>query len=205
MGIKEDEKFIKKFNDTKALEEATEAEVSKYKELVTKLSKEDNIVALDALASSSYGGDRAFECNWELSEKLNHKLLKLTNDSYYANTLGYIYYYGRTGKPDINKAWYYFSIGALGGWHESKYKLADMLIKGEPVVRNVELAGEILQEVYAESIVMFRDKEYKSNFPDIALRIGNYIKDVLIPDNIKFLGWDYEKACTFIFRQNLLC
>ena len=63
-----------------------------------------------------------------------------------------------------------------------------MLIKGEPVVRNVELAGEILQEVYAESIVMFRDKEYKSNFPDIALRIGNYIKDVLIPDNIKFLG-----------------
>ena len=104
MGIKEDEKFIKSLDDNKALEEASEADVKKYKELVTKLSEKDNIVAMEALAHSSYGGDRAFECNWELSEKLYHKLLKLTNDTYYANTLGYIYYYGRTGKPDFNKA-----------------------------------------------------------------------------------------------------
>ena len=63
-----------------------------------------------------------------------------------------------------------------------------MLIKGLPKVKNATLAGEILLKTYNESLGIFIDKNFDSKLADTALRMGNYIKDVLIPDNIKFYG-----------------
>lgn len=200
MGIKEDEEFIKRLEDQRALEAASDEDIAKYVDLVKSLAQKDNVIALEALASCSYGGNRAFPCDWKLSEKCYLKLLELTDESWYANALGYIYYYGRTADPDYEKAWYYYSIGAAGGWHESQYKIADMLIKGLPKVKNATLAGEILLKTYNESLGIFIDKNFDSKLADTALRMGNYIKEVLIPDNIKFYGWDHEKALYFYLQ-----
>lgn len=199
MGTK-DEEFIKNLSDEASLNSASEEDVSKYRSLIETLAEEDNIVALDALGYACYGGNRAFPCDWNRAEQCFLKLTELTDETFYPNTLGYIYYYGRTGKPDYEKAFYYFSIGAIGGVYESQYKIADMLIKGIPYVKNIELAGDILERIYKENLYMFIDKKFDCKFADIALRIGNYIKECLIPDPIKFLGFDYEKALHYYLQ-----
>lgn len=63
MGIKEDEEFIKSLSEQDALDSASEDDVAKYVDLVKTLAREDNVVALDALAGCSYGGNRAFPCD----------------------------------------------------------------------------------------------------------------------------------------------
>ena len=63
MGIKEDEEFIKRLEDQRALEAASDEDIAKYVDLVKSLAQKDNVIALEALASCSYGGNRAFPCD----------------------------------------------------------------------------------------------------------------------------------------------
>lgn len=200
MNIQDEEKFIKRFTDESALNAACDDEVKKFVETVKSLAKDDNVVALDALGFASYGGNRAFPCDWNLAEKCFLKLIELTDETFYVNALGYIYYYGRTAAPDYKKAFHYFSIAALDGVYESQYKIADMLIKGVPYVQNIDLAGQILEKIYRENLELFLRKNYDCKFADIALRIGTYIKDCVIPDSDKFLGFDYEKALHYYLQ-----
>lgn len=93
----------------------------------------------------------------------------------YGNTLGYIFYYGRTNdfKPEYDKAFKYFSIGAEGGFYESLYKLGDMYLNGYYVEKNPEQAVKLYTQVYEDVEHQFREEEFEGVFADISLRLGS--------------------------------
>lgn len=93
----------------------------------------------------------------------------------YGNTLGYIYYYGRTNdyNPEYDKAFEYFSIGAEGGFYESLYKLGDMYLNGYYVDENPEMAVKLYLAVYEDVEQQFRDEVFEGVFADISLRLGS--------------------------------
>ena len=119
-------------------------EVDTYKQMVLQGVEKDWPEALEALAYASYGGNNVFPENWKKSEECLLRLIELSdapNPAYY-NTLGYIYYYGRTTNrvPQYEKAYQYFSIAAIDGLFEATYKTADMLIAGKGVPKNIPAA-----------------------------------------------------------------
>ncbi len=61
-------------------------------------------------------------------------------------SLGYIWYYGRVGKTDYEKAFYYFSKAAC--IPNAQLKLADMYLRGYYVEKDVAKATEILKRLY---------------------------------------------------------
>ncbi len=121
-----------------------------------------------------YGGTKIYPTDWVKARDSFLKYYASTGDASAANTLGYIYYYGRTnnGVPEYNKAFKYFSIGNLGGSVESKYKLADMFYHGYGVKKNVELAYKTYSELYKKSLESFAEGYYWCEFADVALRLG---------------------------------
>lgn len=62
--------------------------------------------------------------------------------------LGYIWYYGRTGVKDYEKAFKYFSVAAERGNIVARYKLADMYKNGYFVEKNYEEYKRIIKELY---------------------------------------------------------
>lgn len=97
----------------------------------------------------------------------------------YANTLGYIYYYGRVNdfKPEYDKAYKYFSIGAEGGFYESMYKLGDMYLNGYYVEKDPQKAVKLYTQVYEDVEPQFREERFSGVFADIALRLGNLYRN----------------------------
>lgn len=93
----------------------------------------------------------------------------------YGNTLGYIFYYGRTNnfQPEYDKAFKYFSIGAEGGFYESIYKLGDMYLNGYYVEKDPERAVKLYTQVYEEVEHQFREEAFGGVFADISLRLGS--------------------------------
>ena len=155
---------------------APEEDFDTYRELVLKGAEKGWTEALEALAYASYGGNNVFPSNWKKSEECLLKLIEMQEDplpSYY-NTLGYIYYYGRTtgGVPQYEKAFQYFSIGAIHGVYESRYKLADMLLEGKGVPKNVAAAAILVKSIYQENKEFLEEGEMDTKFADVALRLG---------------------------------
>lgn len=99
----------------------------------------------------------------------------------FANTLGYIYYYGRTTnfEPQYDKAYYYFTIGADCGFFESTYKLGDMYKNGYYVEQNYETAIELYHRVCDYVEEQFYLEEFDGVFADIALRLGSMYREGL--------------------------
>ena len=62
--------------------------------------------------------------------------------------LGYIWYYGRTGKKDYEKAFKYFSKSAELGNLQSLYKIADMYKNGYFVEKDYDKYVSIINELY---------------------------------------------------------
>lgn len=124
--------------------------------IVNSLAESDDPNALEAFGYACYGGDNpVFECDWVKARDCFLKLCSLdTADDldkcYFANTLGYIFYYGRCndGVPENEKALKYFTVGANGGIYESMYKLADMYINGYGTDKNKRAAEYLISSVY---------------------------------------------------------
>jgi len=160
------------------LETADEATCAKYREYVEALCSINNVVGLRAKAYACYGnGNRAYACDWRSSEECLLKLMELDNDFWAANSLGYIYYYGRTtnGVPDYDRSFKYFSVAALYGIHEAIYKLADLCLKGQGVpMRCLEGAEHILSWLYNEQLrPLFLQGSFDCKLADVSLRLGN--------------------------------
>lgn len=64
------------------------------------------------------------------------------------DALGYIWYYGRTGQRDYEKAFKYFSLSKDCGNIQAAYKLADMYKNGYYVDRDYEKYKSIIEELY---------------------------------------------------------
>lgn len=153
----------------------------KYREYVDILCQNNIEIGLYEKAYGSYTGNAVFKQNWKAAEEYLLKILDLFDDAYAANSLGYIYYYGRTnnGEPDYEKALKYFTIAEMEGITEAKYKLCDMLFYGYGFPKKMpELAFKNLISLYYDLIGEFENENYSSEFADVAVRLGNYYLEV---------------------------
>lgn len=161
--------------------ETADAEVKGiYRKVLDSLCAENDTAALKKKAYACYGkGNAVYGQNWPASLECLVKLMDLEPDPQIANTLGYMYYYGRCtdGVPEYDKAFYYFSIGAAGWFYESRYKLADMYKHGYGVAKNPKAVSAIIWELYEEQLKKILKGEFRSNFADVALRAGNIWKE----------------------------
>lgn len=154
-----------------------------FKVALDELCNRKKAVAIQKRGYCYYGGTKIYPTDWIKARDSFIKHYSMTGDPNSANTLGYIFYYGRTnnGIPEYKKAFKYFSIGNLGGAVESKYKLADMFYHGYYVKKNVGLAYDIYRQMYSSLLISFLDKKYWCEFADIALRIGRYFYEGQYP------------------------
>ncbi len=203
-GIKE--YYIKSFDKGSMLERATNDELKLFVQYVEELCVKDNEAALYAKAYGCYGGNRAFLCDWVTSRECLLKLMEQDENPFLANTLGYIYYYGRctNGEPEYEKAFKYFSIGAAGYVYESRYKLADMFRNGYGVPKNNKIASSMIWELYDENIKYMYKGQFDCKFADIALRAGNLFRDGIDCDAEPDAAYFYYLQAEFAIKMRML-
>lgn len=172
--------IVGKIFDNENFDALTENESLLYRNLAYELSNKDVKEGLLAVGYGSYGGNNLFDCDYDLAEKCMLKLFdiieELPEKGFYANTLGYIYYYGRTNKgiSDYEKAFKYFSYGAHAGIYESIYKLSDMYKNGLGGIKSVSLAKELVRNIYGDLYSQFLCERFDCEFADVAIRLGNF-------------------------------
>ena len=176
MRIASDEEMKKCFIETyvDCQNEIPEGEKARFAEYVNEGCENGWEVALHAKAYGCYGGNAIFECDWNESLKCLLKLVDLTGNPDYYNTIGYIYYYGRCngGNPEYEKAFKYFAVGAAHGLYESMYKIADMFISGNGCLKNPVAGAKMILSMYSDNLDIFCEGGFDGKFADVALRIG---------------------------------
>ena len=176
----EKKNYVSSFEDDSSVKEASEKELALARKLIDDLCAEDSGLALHIKGYACYGGNRLYACDWITSRDCILRLYEKEGDPQYANTLGYIFYYGRCtgGTPEYDKAFHYFGIAAANGLYEGIYKLADMFRHGYGCEKNEKTAGKMYDMVYADSYKYFLQGQ-NANFADAALRLGNvYAKGI---------------------------
>lgn len=179
--MKEEEnekKFIEEHMDD--VDSMSEEELEHFRRAVEYGCEHDWPAALHAKGYGSYGnGNRAFPGNWETARDCFLRLVDLTGEASYYNSLGYIYYYGRCngGVPEYEKAFQYFSVGAAHGYFESMYKLADMFLKGKGCLKSPTAAAHIIASMYHENRDYFSNGGFDGKFADVALRLGGLFEN----------------------------
>ena len=157
-----------------------------YKYYLNKLIEMDNVLAIRAKAYLDYEGAFFWPTNYKESESLLLKLVQ-NGDEDAINTLGYLYYYHNpySSEPDYDKAYKYFSLGAIYNHAESKYKLFDMLFYGYGIEKNIKAAYRLIQPLYDEQKKLFLNGNHIWKFADVALRMavihnsGNFDNDIV--------------------------
>lgn len=175
------ERFIMQLDNDILLGDSDEGTLRLWRKFTDELAEMGNFNAMRIKAYACYGGNNVYECDWKESARLLDILWRKHSFGQAANTLGYIYYYGRIspdGKPDYEKAFFYFSIGSTYGIVESKYKLADMFVNGYYVARNEKLARDIVGELYGDTRYRFEYGDYGCEFADVAYRMGRLFRDI---------------------------
>ena len=205
-SVKED--FIDYFDGFISGGYAEEPALTLFTTFVRDMADEGNETALRILGYHSYGGSTAFPCDWELSKECIGRLFEDTGEPIYANTLGYLAYYGRCGDgvPDYDAAFRYFSYGSASGIIESAYKLADMYAGGKGIWKNDEAAFRIIQDLYTETLRRFCGGELTGKFADVAQRMGRlYENGSLDEPNPQAAYYYYLQARYAIrFRRKLV-
>ena len=166
--------YIGQFSDESFLDEASDIEVELCRKITDELCEQDDNGALELKGYACYGGNRLYDCDWEYSRDCMEKLFDMTDDAMYANTLGYIYYYGRCngGVPEYDKAFPMFVTSAANGIYEGIYKLADMYKNGYGCRKSPNTAFKLYRFVYDDCYGKFIDG-YDAKFADAALRLGD--------------------------------
>ncbi len=193
-------------SEPEKLKKLNEAEKAELRRLMADLAEEGEPYALQQLGYSCYGGDALFDCDWPRSRDCFLRLMDMDNvDDHakcsYANTLGYIFYYGRCngGVPEYDRAFTYFSIGAAGGYFESMYKLSDMYMHGYYVAKNTSAAETLVRMVYDENLGRIQHGDFACNFADAALRMGNLCRAGVLQEDPLY----YCTLADFALRRRL--
>ncbi len=187
--------YIDPFTKENGLVDASDEELTLCRHFIEILCQKKDITALRAKAFACYGGDRLYSCDWFTSRDCLKILFDIDDDPEYANTLGYIYYYGRcnNGIPEYEKSLKYFGIAAASGIYEGLYKLADQYANGYGCEKKPRVALHLYRMVYADSLKYFLKGDH-ANFADTALRMGHvYAKGIRVEKNL-------EKACFFYLQ-----
>ncbi|MBO5076598.1 MAG: sel1 repeat family protein [Clostridia bacterium] len=183
--------YIGLFNADDVVKKASEPELELCRKFTEELCAQDDTDALRLKGYACYGGNRLYACDWRASRDCMLKLYELTDDPTYANTLGYIYYYGRCngGVPEYEKAFEMYAIAAANGLHEGLYKLADMFRHGYACKKSERTARSLYGMVYEDCREQFLEGR-DGAFADAALRMGIvYQKGIgVVPDPV----WAYE-------------
>lgn len=193
------ELLVSMLNEDENLKTASPDEVKLYQKFSKELCERGEIPGLLAVGYGCYGGNRAFGCDWKKSEECMLKLIDVVDDvtdrAFYANTLGYIYYYGRTNNdvPEYEKAYKYFSFAAFNGVYEAQYKIADMYKNGYGVIKSPETSMNIVSRLYEENLEYIQSGDFNSKFADVALRMGS---------NALSVGLDYDCAVYYYYQAD---
>lgn len=109
--------------------------------------------------------------------------------------LGYIWYYGRTGEKDYEKAFKHFSAAAKRGNIVARYKLADMYKNGYYVEQDKEKYKAIVEELYP---LVKRARNVYEPLPEIFTRLARIrSEEGNIDEAVKL----YRKAKDFLAQR----
>lgn len=177
-----EEEYVKTNTDYEAMDYCGKPEEKEhYKEVLLKLVNEENVVALEIYAYSRYSGNSVFEQDFYASRDALLKLVDVAAEPapFWYNTLGFIYYYGRTnnGAAEYDKALQYYTVAACHGVYEAQYKLADMMLTGHGLPKNAVGAARVLDRLYGENRELLEQEKFDCKFADIALRVGSMYGD----------------------------
>ena len=126
----------------------------------------------DPWYSSDLGSFYYDRRQFDLARKYYEMTYEL-GDHAIAVCLGYIWYYGRTGTVDYEKAFRYYSEAARLGNDEATRKLADMYKNGYFVEKNEAKYREMIEELYEAH----KDDERRFiELPDICTRLAGIRK-----------------------------
>ena len=173
--------YISLFENDSHVQEATELELELCRKFTDELCQKGSARALHLKGYACYGGNRLYPCDWVTSRDCMIRLYEKTDDPMYANTLGYIYYYGRCtqGVPEYAKAYDMFSVAAANGLHEGLYKLADLFRHGYGCKKSPRTARALYSMAYEDCHKKFLKGDTQGSFADAALRMGNvYLRGI---------------------------
>ena len=105
-----------------------------------------------------------------------YEMADAAGDPEVLNVLGYMWYYGRTGTVDYEKAFHYFSKGADNGDQASRYKLADMYKNGYFVMQDMNKYRQILEEM-CEYLKIGSYPDKLTVLPDVYCRLAGIRKE----------------------------
>lgn len=115
------------------------------------------------------GGTYYSERDFDLAEHYYKIAAELGSIDAY-ECLGYVYYYGRTGKPDYEKAFYcYKKVMEETGDIEATYKIADMYRNGYYVEKDERKYEEIIESLYPR---VKDENSLSSLLPEVFSRLG---------------------------------
>ncbi|MBP3804395.1 MAG: sel1 repeat family protein [Oribacterium sp.] len=151
-----------------------------------------------------YCGTKIYPNDWFKAREAFEEYYQMTGDASAANTLGYIYYYGRCtgGVPEYDKAFMYFSVGHAYSYFESTYKLADMLANGYGVVKDEESANHLYRSVYKKNLKRFI-KGDDCKFADTALRMGNVYRNGIGVEADPEMAYFYYIQADYAIRKRM--
>lgn len=139
------EKAIRRINELGAKAPLNEEEEFEYTELLSMMIEETKETRYMVELGGYYYEKRIFD------KALKYYEMAYTyGDEWVAEGLGYIWYYGRTGETDYDKAFFYFSKSAEQGHLKSKIKVADMYKNGYAVEKNYPKYVEIIEQMQKE-------------------------------------------------------
>ena len=185
------ENFILQFEDDDRVKNASEPELDLCRKFTEDLCSKGSETALHLKGYACYGGNRLYGCDWRVSRDCMIRLFEKTDDPQYANTLGYIYYYGRCngGVPEYEKAFESFTVSAANGLHEGIYKLADMFLHGYACNKSERTARALYGMAYEDCYKQYLEGR-EGAFADAALRMGNVYR--------KGIGGDKDPESAYI-------
>ena len=94
--------------------------------------------------------------------------------------LGYIWYYGRTGKRDYEKAFRNYSLAAESGSTVARYKLADMYKNGYHVEKDYGTYKAMVEALYPD----VKDAQYTDEpLPEVYTRLARIREEEGRPDD----------------------
>ena len=154
-----------------------------------------NAQAMNDLGAQYYDGHRGFEQSFNKA-MMYYNLAAQHGNRQAQENLGYCYYDGRDGKPDYEKAFHYFALGAFDGHLISLYKIGDMYLTGKYVDKNEIEAYHI----FNRCLQTMTDEAAERVAGPIYLRLGKmYLEGLGTEKDLKAAQACYQRAEFFLY------